>query len=89
MRSEFVRFGLSNSQRIITGILQLTGAVGILLYSYSAALAMFSASGLCFLMFLGFTVRLRIKDDIYKASPALIYMLLCAILCYEFYKRMY
>jgi len=89
MRSEFARFGLSNSQRIITGVLQLSGAAGILLYVHSGQLALFSAAGLSILMFLGFTVRLRIKDDIYKASPALIYMLLCAMLCYELYKRLY
>lgn len=88
MRLEFIRFGLSTKQRIITGVLQLLGATGILLSFWDLRLALFSAAGLSLLMFLGFTVRLRIKDDVYRASPALIYMVLCAILCYEFYKRL-
>lgn len=88
MREEFVRFGLTSKQRVLTGILQLLSATGVLLAPWNLKLALFSSVGLAVLMFLGFTVRLRIKDDVYKASPALIYMLLCAMLCYEFYKQL-
>ncbi len=89
MRAEFVRFGLTNTQRLLTGILQLLGAAGLLLHPWSIDLATFSAGGLSVLMFLGVLVRLRIKDDVYKASPAIIFMCLCVMLCYALYMRMY
>lgn len=88
MRLEFIRFGLSTSQRVLTGVLQLLGAAGILLFNNLLKLALFSAAGLAVLMLLGFLVRLRIKDDAYKASPALIYMILCCMLSYELFKRL-
>ena len=83
MRMEFTRFGLSTLQRQITGVLQIAGAVGLLLYTYNLKLAAFSAAGLALLMLLGFIVRMRIKDSVYESSPAFIFMVLNGIIAYK------
>jgi uncharacterized membrane protein len=83
MRKEFARFGLSTIQRQITGVLQIVGAVGLLLFKYSITLAAVSAAGLSLLMFLGVLVRMRIKDSVYESSPAFVFMVLNAIIAYR------
>lgn len=83
MRVEFTRFGLSNKQRQITGVLQIIAASGLMLHYYSSLLAAVSATGLAALMLLGFIVRMRIKDSIYESSPAFIFMVLNAIIAYK------
>jgi len=82
---EFTRFGLSNLQRQITGVLQVIGSLGLLFFSYSLELAAISAAGLSLLMLLGFIVRVQIKDSIYESSPAFIFMVLNAIIAYKLY----
>ncbi|MDC6351503.1 DoxX family protein [Zeaxanthinibacter sp. PT1] len=70
MKSEFVRYGLEK-YRVLTGALQLTGATGMLLgIWFSNILVILAASGLSILMFMGFIVRLRIKDSIVLALPS-------------------
>lgn len=86
MRLEFTRFKLSSLQRVITGVLQILGAIGLIYGTFNYYMGMAAAAGLSVLMFLGFTVRLRIKDGIYKSSPALVYMILCLILLFRFYR---
>jgi hypothetical protein len=83
MRIEFLRFGLSTIQRQITGVLQIVGAIGLLLFNYYLTLSAISAAGLSLLMLLGFIVRLRIKDSLYESSPAFIFMVLNGIITYE------
>lgn len=74
---EFIRFGLNDTQRKITGILQLSGALGLGFgYFYSKELLFISGVGLCALMFLGCIVRWRIKDSLIQTSPALLYFLM-------------
>jgi hypothetical protein len=85
MVSEFLRFGLSNLQRVITGILQLIAVVGLYLGLNDPLIGLVAATGLAVLMLLGFMVRLKISDGIYKSSPALIYTVLNTILAYKFY----
>ena len=80
MKSEFKRYGLDNS-RIVVGVLQLLGALGLLLgYVYSPLIQTLAAAGLSILMLLGFFVRLRIRDSFIQSVPSLIYALLNAIL---------
>ncbi len=85
MRMEFIRFGLTNLQRQITGVLQITGALCLLTYKYSAVLAAAAATGLAALMLLGFIKRMQIKDSIYESSPAFIFMVLNGILAYKLF----
>jgi uncharacterized membrane protein YphA (DoxX/SURF4 family) len=76
MKREFARFGYPR-QRKMTGVLQLLGALGLLLgYYLSPGLAFSAAIGLMLLMSIGFGVRLKIRDPLYAASPALLYALL-------------
>lgn len=87
MAKEFERFGLSKNQRTITGVFQLIGGSGLGLgYYLLLPLAAFSAFGLALLMFLGFMVRLKIKDSVVLAAPALMYALLNLYLGLLFFK---
>jgi uncharacterized membrane protein len=85
MQKEFIRFGLNNNQRLVTGVLQLIGAIGLLLFKYSLLLATVSATGLSILMLLGVIVRMRIKDSIYESSPAFVFMVMNAIIAYRLF----
>ena len=87
MITEFDRFKLTSNQRIITGIAQLIGVVGLIVGVKNDIVGMTAAIGLALLMTAGFIVRLKIKDGIYRSSPALIYLVLNLILAYRFYLR--
>jgi len=53
------------------------GAAGLIIgYTFAPILALISAIGLSLMMTFGFYVRLRIRDPLIAASPALIYALL-------------
>ncbi|MBP2830703.1 DoxX family protein [Aquimarina sp. U1-2] len=81
MKNEFIRFGLAK-RRTLTGILQLIGGVGLILgYFFSPTLLILSSGGLALLMILGFGVRLKIKDPILAAIPALVYAILNIYIC--------
>lgn len=85
MKQEFIRFGYDR-QRPLTGYLQLLGGSGLLLgYWFSAVLALVAAAGLALMMSFGFGVRLKIKDSILAASPALFYAVLNLYLSIYYY----
>ena len=78
MKTEFVRYGLSQWLPVV-GVLQLLGAVGLILgYYYLPILGIFAAMGLSILMILGFGIRLKIKDNAVKSAPSLFYALINA-----------
>lgn len=87
MISEFDRFKLTHNQRIITGIAQLIGVIGLIIGIEYDIVGMAASLGLAVLMAAGFMVRLRIKDGVYRSSPALIYLILNLIIAYRFYLR--
>lgn len=74
--SEFKRYDLPTFRKL-TGLLQLLGAIGLLigLYLYPILLLL-ASTGLCLLMFAGFTVRLKIKDNFIQSSPSFIFAVL-------------
>ncbi len=79
MRNEFKRFGLTDGQRKLTGILQLAGGLGLLVgYFQSIYILIAAAFGLCLLMILGFGVRLKVKDGILESLPSLIFAIINA-----------
>jgi hypothetical protein len=84
MIAEFNRFGLTSFQRKITGIMQIFGALGLLLGLRYPAWGLAASVGLCILMVLGFGVRLKIKDSFSQAAPSFIFILLNAYLVYKF-----
>jgi hypothetical protein len=75
MKKEFKRYGLSQFQHL-TGALEILGALGLLLGLKFKIILMISSAGLALLMFLGFGVRIKIKDSFIQSFPAFFYMLL-------------
>ena len=75
MKDEFKRFGLEKFG-IMTAILELIGAVGLLVGLMFNAVLLISSGGLSLLMFLGIVVRIKVKDGFIVLLPALIFMLL-------------
>ncbi len=81
--SEFIRYNLTKYRKL-TGFLQLIGAVGLLigLYFYPLVLLL-AAIGLSILMLAGFMVRLKIKDNFVKSSPAFTFAVINIIIAFK------
>jgi hypothetical protein len=75
MKSEFKRFNLEKLG-LLTIVLELIGAVGLLVGLLYNPILLISSGGLAVLMFLGTIVRIRLKDDLWVSLPALFYMCL-------------
>jgi len=75
MKAEFKRFGLEKIS-LLTIVLQLVGAVGLILGLWFNQLLIFASFGLGLLMFFGVLVRFKQKDSIWISIPAFFFMLL-------------
>ncbi|MFT6181824.1 MAG: putative membrane protein YphA (DoxX/SURF4 family) [Paracoccaceae bacterium] len=84
MVREFERFGLPNYRKL-TGILQLLGAVGLLIGFRFPIIGALAAGGLALQMLIGFGVRLKIRDHFLQSLPAFAYLLINAWLCVQFF----
>jgi DoxX-like family len=74
MQSEFIRFGLERF-RVLTGILEVLGGVGLLVgLKWPPALGL-SSGGLATLMLCGVIVRVVVNDRAVDMLPAFILML--------------
>ena len=82
MKNEFKRFGLEKLG-LITILLEILGATGLLLGLYYKPLLLLSSLGLGLLMFAGFLVRIKIKDNIIITIPALFFCLLNLFIFYN------
>ena len=71
MVPEFERYRLGKF-RIITGVLQVAASIGLIAGYFYRPLLLVSATGLATMMFLAVLVRLRIRDPLYLAIPALV-----------------
>jgi len=80
MVAEFQRYRLDRF-RVLTGVLQVAGSLGILVGYVSRPILQLSAAGLAVMMFLGVLTRFRIKDPLYAAIPA---FALCLLNLYIF-----
>ncbi len=80
MVREFERFGLARFRRL-TGTLQLLGGAGLLVGLQFPVVGAIASGGLALQMLLGFGVRLKIRDRLLLCLPALIFLVLCALLC--------
>lgn len=86
MVEEFKRFGLTDAQRKLTGVLQILGGIGLAVgFFLHPFIALLSAAGLSLLMLLGFITRIKIKDSFYESSPSFVFMVLNGYLAYGFY----
>lgn len=79
MKSEFVRFGLGKFGQL-TAVLEILGAVGLMLGLMINSILIISSGGLAILMFFGVIVRVRVKDPLFVTLPALFYMGLNAVI---------
>jgi len=88
MVAEFQRYRLEGF-RVLTGLLQILGATGLLVGLSSPFIGMIASGGLAVQMLLGFCVRVKIRDSLLQASPSFIFMLINAYLCYAFIQISY
>jgi hypothetical protein len=77
MKSEFKRFGLEKAGAL-TAILEIVGALGLLLGLRIHLILLVSAGGLAVLMLLGVAVRIKVRDSLWVTLPALFFMILNA-----------
>jgi len=84
MRQEFKRFGLGK-YRILTGILQILGAMGLFAGFFYPLLTLIASAGLALLMLFGVLIRIKIKDNLLITIPAFALMLLNALIFYKVY----
>jgi hypothetical protein len=76
MIEEFKRFGMTPSQRILTGILQILGATGLVAGLFFPIIGLLSATGFSVMMSVAFIVRVKIKDNLAQSAPSLIFMVI-------------
>lgn len=74
MVAEFERFGLARF-RVLTGVLEVLGALGLLASYVLPGLLPAAAGGLSLLMLLGVGTRVRVRDSVVQMLPALALML--------------
>lgn len=80
MRQEFLRYRLG-SQRVLVGILQWCGGIGLLAGTSQPWMGMVAAGGLALMMLVAIIVRIQIKDTLLQTIPALFYLALNTYLC--------
>jgi hypothetical protein len=73
MVAEFERFGLARF-RVMTGALEVLGALGLLVSYAVPELLALAAGGLGLLMFLGVLTRIRVRDPLPALLPAFLLM---------------
>lgn len=86
MKREFQRFGLLNYQRMLTGILQLFGAVSLFVGVFEPWIGAMASFGLGILMLLGFGVRIKIKDSFMETFPSFLFMTINFLVCAAYLK---
>jgi hypothetical protein len=78
--AEFERYGLA-SMRQVVGVLEIAGAVGLVVGEFHRPLFVLSSGGLALLMIAGVATRIRIRDSLLQTSPALALLAMNAFLC--------
>lgn len=67
--TEFIRYQLPHL-RVITGLLQIAGSLGIIAGHFYRPILLLSAGGLAAMMFIALLTRFRIRDPLYLAIPS-------------------
>lgn len=73
MKSEFIRFGLRRLGTL-TAILEIMGAVGLLVGLMFNFFLLISSGGLALLMLLGVAVRIKVNDGFWALLPAIFFL---------------
>ena len=84
MVEEFSRYGLPDSQRLLTGTLQILGSGGLFTGFIFPLIGALASAGLSFMMLVAFIVRIKIRDGFFQSAPPLIFMVLNAYLSIMF-----
>jgi hypothetical protein len=79
MKNEFKRFGLEKIG-LTTVLLEIIGAIGLLVGLKFNFFLIISSLGLAILMFAGVIVRVKLKDSIWITLPAFLLMVLNAFI---------
>jgi hypothetical protein len=87
MKRDFERFGLSHL-RVLTGTLEVLGAVGLMAGLWWPPLIVLSAGGLSVMMLVGVATRIGVLDSLVQTLPALVLMLLNAWLAWTAWTRL-
>lgn len=82
MKADFERFGLSRV-RLLIGVLEVLGAVGLVAGQFINGLAIVSAGGLTLLMVLGLITRIRLRDPVLETLPAGVLMVVNAFITWQ------
>jgi len=81
MKIEFKRFNIEKLG-LLTIILEILGAVGLLIGLLFKPILLISSGGLAILMLLALMIRIISKDSLLISLPALFYMILNACIFY-------
>ncbi|MGN8224602.1 DoxX family protein [Gracilimonas sp. BCB1] len=84
MKEEFIRYGMGDGLRKLTGAAQLTGAVGLLAGLYFPLAGFLAASGLAFMMLVAFGTRIKVRDSLNQTLPSFFFMMVNAYLAYRY-----
>jgi len=82
---EFERFGLPDSRRILTGVLQLLGSAGLLVGFLMPVIGFLASGGLAIMMLVAFAVRIKIRDGFLESAPSFVFLLLNGWVSMSFY----
>ncbi|MEM9514682.1 MAG: DoxX family protein [Actinomycetota bacterium] len=69
LEAEFVRYGIPDL-RLLVGVLEILGAIGVLVGLAIPQVGAAAAAGLAALMLLGLAVRARLRDPLRQMLPA-------------------
>jgi len=81
MKNEFKRFNIEKLG-LLTIILEIFGAVGLLIGLLFKPILLISSGGLAILMLLALVIRIKSKDGLLISLPAIFYMILNACIFY-------
>jgi hypothetical protein len=87
MRREFDRFGLAKFCTLV-GVLEVLGGAGVLLGLRFPLLLLVAATGLTLLMVSGAIVRIRVRDGLVLALPALVFGAVNGYLALHVWRRL-
>lgn len=83
---EFERYGLARF-RILTGSLEVAGALGLLVGYFYPPMTLAASLGLSVLMLLGVATRIRIGDSLVQMLPAFLLMVVNGYVFFAALKR--
>lgn len=69
MVAEFIRYQLPHL-RVLTGLLQIAGSLGIIAGHFYRPILLLSAGGLAVMMLIALITRFRVGDPLYLAVPS-------------------